>query len=277
MGVAMFGQVRLHNALIALPGARSWQSLYRQLAIKSQPNDVLFVQDSFGSQLSYSLDKSRIVRYHWSPRPIPLDDTSTEWVKRYAQPRVWLASGVSASLDRTRGIERWLAADSAKLVDLGFEDGPRLAYFERTPSTLIETAVDLAFGDEVRLVRYAHTDGSVIAGSNLHLVFTWQALTRPSFDYSVFVHLLDPDGQIYRQVDGSPVSGFRPMSTWAEDETIVDRYGFWLPDDCPVGSYRLVMGVYRWDTLERLSIVDSERVTVGDALDLSVIDVRVGR
>jgi hypothetical protein len=41
--------------------------------------------------------------------------------------------------------------------------------------------------------------------------------------------------------------------------------------------YRLIVGVYRWDTLERLSIVDAEGTLLGDAFDLGEIAVTGGR
>lgn len=273
VGVMSFGQVRLYDALVEFPGVRPWQSLYSELASEASPGDVLFVQDSLGGQLAFSLDKSRVTRYHWSPRPIPLDSASMERMSQPARSRVWFASGVPAALDTARGIERWLAEQSAKLVEIEFEEGPRLACFERTPSTLAEMPTNLTFGNELRLVRYAHTDKQIEPGESLHLVLTWQAERRPAFDYSVFVHLLDASGRVYRQVDGSPVSGFRPMSTWVEGEIVTDRYGFLLPDDCPPGVYHLAAGVYRWDTLERLPITTADGESLGDALDLGAIRV----
>lgn len=273
LGVAVLGQVRIYDALLALPEVRPWKELYDGLAAEARPGDVLFMQDTLGGQLGYALDQSRAARYQWSPRPIPLDEESAGWVGRYAQPRVWLASGVPAALDQSRGIERWLAEWGARLVEVEFEGGPRLVCFERTPDSLRERIADLSFGHQVRLLRYASTEGQVSPGTSLHLVMAWQAEVRPSFDYSVFVHLLGPDRRIYRQVDGAPMSGMRPMGTWFEGEVIVDRYGFLLPDDCPAGAYRLAVGVYRWDTLERLPIVESDGRAMGDALDVAAITV----
>jgi len=172
-----------------------------------------------------------------------------------------------------RGIECWLAERGPKLLEIEFEGGTRLALFEQTPPFLPKTATDMVFGDEVQLLQVARTTGQVCPGESVHLVLIWQAESDPSFDYSVFVHLLDAGGRIYRQVDGSPVSGLRPMSAWAEGEIVTDRYGFLLPDDCPEGVYRLAVGVYRWDTLERLSIVDADGTLLGDALDLGEIAV----
>jgi hypothetical protein len=271
--VIAFGQVRLQDALAASPGARQWKQIYEQVAASAQAGDVIFVQDALGAQTGFWFDRSRIRRYTWSPRPIPLDQDSEKWISRSMAERVWLASGQPAAVDANRGIERWLLARGAKLLDEQFDEGARLLLVERTPPSLIERAANLVFADQVHLLRYAYPGKSVTSGQAIHLVLTWQAATSPDFDYSVFVHLLDGNGQIVQQRDGSPVGGMHPMSTWREGELVTDRYGFLLSDDLPAGEYRIVVGVYRWDTLERLSIVDARGNAVGDAVDVAEIHV----
>ena len=273
--VMAFGQLRLHNALAASPGARQWQMLYEQVGAAAKPGDVIFVQDALGAEMGFWFDRSPTRRYSWSPRPIPLDQRSEKWMSRSMSERVWLASGQPAAVDPNRGIERWLLQSGAKLLDKQFDEGARLGLFERTPPSLVEKTANLTFADQVHLLRYAYPENPVAPGQAIHLVLTWQAAMRPDFDYSVFVHLVGANGQIVRQIDGSPVGGMHPMGTWREGELVTDRYGFLLSDDFSAGDYQLLVGVYRWDTLERLPIADVHGNSVGDVVNLGKIRVGV--
>ncbi len=274
VGVILWGEVRLQGDLLAGRQAQGWEELYRYVTEHARRGDLLFVQDGLGNELGYSLDTSRLPRYHWSARPVPLDERSARWLGVFDGSRVWLAGSVQ---DRARGIERWLAGQGAKLVDVEFVGGPRLTCFERTPPLSRWVRVELRFADELMLREYARTTGVVAPGDSVHLVLKWEAVRRPGFNYSVFVHMVDADGRVYRQVDGAPVSGFRPMNDWLPGEVVVDRYGLTLPSDCPSGTYRLLVGVYRWDTLERLPVTDAAGRTIGDAVDLGSLVVERGR
>jgi hypothetical protein len=137
---------------------------------------------------------------------------------------------------------------------------------------LPEAQADIVFGERVRLLQYAYPESGLVAGETLHIVLIWQSVTHLDFDYSVFVHLMDSGGQVYRQADGSPVGGLHAMSTWTEDEIVVDRYGFLLSEDAQPGTYRLLVGIYRWDTMERLSISDPDGNL--DAFELGTVNVK---
>ena len=264
--------MRLQGALLADPQARAWRDLYRHVAENALPGDLLFVQDEWGGELGYALDTSRLPRYVWSARPIPLDARSARWVSGFVGRRVWLASGATAVQDRLWGIERWLAEHGARVTDVEFGEGLRLVCFARLPP-LARVVAGYRFGEAVVLYEYARTVGPVAPGDSVYIRLTWFSRARPDFDYSVFVHLVDAQGRLYRQIDGSPVSGFCPMSTWSPGKVVVDRYGLVLPDDCPTGVYHLIVGVYRWDTLERLPVVDAAGHKLGDAVELGELVV----
>lgn len=69
----------------------------------------------------------------------------------------------------------------------------------------------------------------------------WRAAQTPEVDQSVFVHLLDADGAIVAQADQSaPVSGWRPLTSWAPNEIVRDYYA--LPRD--PNAARVRFGLY---------------------------------
>ena len=54
---------------------------------------------------------------------------------------------------------------------------------------------------------------------------TWAAPDTPTEDWSVFVHLLDANGNLLAQADQSaPVYGWRPLTTWEPGEAVRDIY-----------------------------------------------------
>lgn len=101
-----------------------------------------------------------------------------------------------------------------------------------------------SFGGQITLLGY---DPPSAGGEGLTLY--WRAEGSPAADYTVFVHLLDPRGQVVAQADGPPVGGAYPSSLWEAGEIIIDRHS--LPA-LPSGQYTVLVGLYRTDTGERL-------------------------
>lgn len=110
------------------------------------------------------------------------------------------------------------------------------------------TPLHVSFGDELLLRGY----DAVQSGAELALTLHWQALRPPTADYVTFVHLLDGDGNLLAQDDGQPQGGAYPPGVWDAGETVLDEKRLTLPQPLPPGS-RLVVGVYRPETLQRLA------------------------
>jgi hypothetical protein len=107
-----------------------------------------------------------------------------------------------------------------------------------TPSSPLQ----IRFGESIFLDGYD-------LGEDLTLY--WQAAGRPSADYTVFIQLWDEDEQV-AGFDGPPVGGDYPTSWWDAGEVIVDRHSLDL-SGLPSGDYRLLIGLYRLETGERLA------------------------
>jgi hypothetical protein len=123
----------------------------------------------------------------------------------------------------------------------------------------IEARVEVVFGDQFRLLGYSLEQDSLAASVTLY----WQAIRRPDFDYSVFVHLVDQDGELVGQQDHAPgASSGRPPTTWAESEVIADEHRISLLRAVQ-GDLSFLVGVYNWATGERLP-VSVDGVLAGD-------------
>ncbi|NIN67290.1 MAG: hypothetical protein GTO63_21840, partial [Anaerolineae bacterium] len=112
-------------------------------------------------------------------------------------------------------------------------------------------------GDTIALIGYA-LEGTPSPGNMLTLTLYWSPLASINEDYTVFVHLVDRDGELWAQHDGQPRSNTYPTGLWDEGEIVEDEHGLTLPVDIPSGTYEIRVGMYSLDTMQRLPAVDEQ-------------------
>ena len=133
------------------------------------------------------------------------------------------------------------------------------------PDNLLPTT----FADQIGLLGYNLSDHTLVPGQSLDLTLFWSPRGRPSQDYTVFVHLLDSQGQLRGQADSPPTSGKYPTSVWDAGEVISDIHILELAPELPIGDYTLVIGLYYPGTGNRLSTIDENGQTSSDHLSIS--------
>jgi hypothetical protein len=101
-----------------------------------------------------------------------------------------------------------------------------------------------AWRDGLALRSIALPGEATAAGAELPLLLTWEATAQPGADYTFFVHLLDPAGNILSQVDSQPFGGRFPTATWQRDESYSDTFHLMVPAGTPAGRYDLRVGWY---------------------------------
>ena len=93
-------------------------------------------------------------------------------------------------------------------------------------------------------------------------------------DYTAFIHILRPDGQVLVQEDRLLRSGNRPTSRWRVGEVVRDEYQLTLPPDAEPAQYVVTTGVYYWRTGERLPVWDGNgQMVTNDTIALGAITV----
>jgi hypothetical protein len=98
------------------------------------------------------------------------------------------------------------------------------------------------------------------------LTLEWQA--RGPVPATVFLHVLDPGGQLVTQADGPALGGLLPLSQWQAGDRIQDIRYVTLPVDGE-GPYTVHVGLYNGQG--RLpAFVDGER-TPDDAPQVGVL------
>jgi len=128
------------------------------------------------------------------------------------------------------------------------------------------------FGDQIHL-RGLSWNSDVRPGQPLAIQLAWQVRAPPPADYTLFAHLIGPDGQRVAQVD-LPY----PTSSWRVGRYATTELPLALPADAPAGTYRLVIGLYDPSNGQRLALHSSAPVDPAldgpDALMLTEVRVR---
>ena len=115
---------------------------------------------------------------------------------------------------------------------------------------------DISFGGSIHLRGYGVVQETVSAGESIPLTLYWEAEGPTERDYTLFVHLIGPGGELVGQVDRVPGNGAAPTSTWAEGQVIVGEVALPTAPSAETGRYRIAVGFYDAAYGERLSVTD---------------------
>ncbi|GIK43184.1 MAG: hypothetical protein BroJett011_70170 [Chloroflexota bacterium] len=121
-----------------------------------------------------------------------------------------------------------------------------------------ETEVNQPFGEgsNVTLLGYdLERDNCQQSTVNCQLSIRlyWRSEAPLPLDYTTFVHLRNAAGETVAQKDQPPLDGAYPTSLWDPGEIIADIVTVSLPADLPAGTYQLVVGLYDFNTGQRLA------------------------
>jgi hypothetical protein len=132
------------------------------------------------------------------------------------------------------------------------------------PSPAGEAPVAIFGENEIALLD-ATVMGAPGPGGRAVITARWQALRPLDSDYTIFVHAVTPDGTRWAQVDTMPQSGRLPTTQWRPGQVVTDSYVLTFSSDAPVArDYRYLLGLYLWQTGQRLSARTFEDPRQGD-------------
>jgi hypothetical protein len=160
-----------------------------------------------------------------------------------------------------------------KYEDWSVEPPGQVVSQDPPPGSLIanRTLVTLVVSNGSRTPIGANLGGQIVAeayeiprlqfkpGEFISLTFFWRAITRPTEDYHLFVHLTTLEGGIVSQVDSPPQDGSIPTTQWGLNEIVVDPYQLSIPDSTAPGEYQIRIGFYNPDSNARLPILEAGR------------------
>ena len=206
-----------------------------------------------------------------------------------AYARIWFLPLLRQGFDEQGDVLNWLDRHADRVNQTFFPVYHVNLYL--SPSTidtvLISQPVTFAHGLNLRGYQIFDKDGDTRLSTNgetpilllepgdeFTLSLYWFAAGPTSVPYTAFTHLIAADGFNQTSRDNQPVWGAYPTTHWQPGERITDKYTLTLPEGIPPGDYRLRIGWYQSDTLERVPVIDEAGQPINDHALLTVI-VRV--
>ncbi len=132
----------------------------------------------------------------------------------------------------------------------------------------------VTYQHSIQLQGFEVTSTTIERDQAMVLFLYWQALDPIDRDYTVFVHLVDENGQFITGLDNQPRNGAAPMTHWQKNKLVVDPHILPIPSDAPLGTnYHLEIGLYDLATMERVQIIDSTQHIISDTLIIQSLGV----
>jgi hypothetical protein len=190
--------------------------------------------------------------------------------------RVWLVRfGNPAVYDPNGDLNRWLSTHGSKAHTSDWTDANLSLYVMQSPAgERPQHPLEARLGNHIFLEGYSLGSELLSPGGTLILTLYWKTDAPIDQRYTVFTHLMGPNGQLQAQRDSEPQGGSLSTDQWSVDKRILDNYAITLPENAPPGSYRLNVGMYLLATGERLTVHAASTTTAQDYVTLQTIDVQ---
>ena len=132
--------------------------------------------------------------------------------------------------------------------------------------------------DVIELLGFDLENSPAFPGDEPALTLYWRAERPLNRDYTVFVHVRSEANGSVPQMDSAPNwRGPLPTTSWHPDEVVPDTHRLNLPADTATGTYELSVGLYYWESMERLQATGTAGEDLGDAVTLTTLEVRAAQ
>ncbi len=169
------------------------------------------------------------------------------------KPEVWyvLDFGADQKKDQRQSVDRKLSEGLCK-VSQEFAGSAQVSHFVNALPNH-DVAAKAVFENGLQLDRARVSNTALEPGDPLCLELQWSTTRKLPTDYTVFVHVLDQNGQLVAQSDLQPGGGYAPTSRWPTGQPVTDQHGVVLPPTLAPGTYQLVAGLYGPDGVRLVS------------------------
>ncbi len=263
---------------------RGWRELAAHLQRTATPDDLI-VQNYPDPTLWYYYQGSTPHIVLPAERPVDISRVAAALQQAgEAHDRIWFLPYKSADWDAEGAVVAWLDRHWERLSRPGDEEiGSFALRLYRPTRVALATArpTEAHWAGQIRLRAYrlvlaqgrgnAQTPRKAVLapGDAITLTLFWEALQPPGGDYTVFIHLIAPDGRVVAQRDSRPLGGSYPTSEWQPNELILDRYVIIIPAEAKEGEYRLFVGLYNAGPGDRLPAYVGEAGSPADGYELT--------
>jgi hypothetical protein len=126
----------------------------------------------------------------------------------------------------------------------------------------MERTLSQDFAGELRLVGSSGGDGLLRPGDAVECSLYWQALTRPSRAYIVFVQVQDAAGKPWALAETLDLGNGYTLNQLAPGQAIRSQYSLLIPATAPDGTYRLAAGLLDPVTRQRVPTSEGDQVNL---------------
>jgi hypothetical protein len=88
----------------------------------------------------------------------------------------------------------------------------------------------------------------------VQVILYWRTINTPAEDYTVFVHLLDAQGNRISQNDRRPLDGRFPTNLWRRGDVMHTEHALQVTEACLHDPCRLMVGLYHLKSGQRLPV-----------------------
>jgi 4-amino-4-deoxy-L-arabinose transferase-like glycosyltransferase len=125
----------------------------------------------------------------------------------------------------------------------------------RWPEVEIDGATNTVFEEQIQLASVELPQQPIQPGEAVTVTLRWHALELITEDFTGFVHLLAPSGDMVAQDDHPAQDGRFPTRLWSQGAVLSDPFHLVLPADLAEGNYELWGGLYRPESVRRIEAI----------------------
>ncbi len=108
----------------------------------------------------------------------------------------------------------------------------------------VSDGAGVRFGETIRLLD-VEASADPLGRALYHLTLYWQAEARVDGDFVVYLRLVDAEGQVRWESEGTrPVGGLYPTNAWPVGAVVSDYHEVSFPPHLPPGEYELEVGLF---------------------------------
>jgi hypothetical protein len=220
-----------------------------------------FAETQPGTGAGYRVDVTLVDDQgtQWSVVQQPLEYRPQEW-DTGSQAVSWYQLALPAGAPKTAYHVAVRLADRETGAALGQWAELASSYrVEKAPATMLAT-----FAESLRVLDAdAHVE-TVAGGSQVVAELVLDTTVPQPWSYTLFLHVLDANGQRVSQHDTATGNGLYPCDAWQPGQTIRDVYRIPIDGSGAQPPYRLALGFYDWRTGERLPATGMGRNSLPD-------------
>lgn len=118
----------------------------------------------------------------------------------------------------------------------------------------VQIPTNISWVNGIELLGYSLQSRVIPQSNGVELRLYLQPDAQINESLTLFVHLLDVEGNLVAQRDTIPVNGTRPTTGWVAGEVLTDDISIFIGDNIASGEYRIAVGWYDARSSERISI-----------------------